>query len=53
LKQKAGQQLFTITPEFGPVPYMPAMPFTQEPTSVQWDNNLFIKKLIQSKFVVE
>jgi hypothetical protein len=52
LKQKAGQQLFTITPEFGPVPYMPAMPFTQEPTSVQWDNNLFIKKLIQSKFTI-
>jgi hypothetical protein len=52
LKQKAGQQLFTITPEFGPVPYMPAMPFTQEPTSVQWDNNLFIKKMLQSKFVI-
>jgi len=48
LKQKAGQQHFTITPEFGPFPYMPVLPFTQEPTSLQWDNNFFIKKLIQS-----
>jgi hypothetical protein len=51
LKQKAGQKVFTITPEFGPVPYMPVMPYTKEPMSVQWDNNLFIKKLVQSKFV--
>lgn len=51
LNQKAGQKVFTITPEFGPVPYMPVMPYTKEPMSVQWDNNLFIKKLLQSKFV--
>jgi len=51
LKQKAGQKVFTITPEFGPVPYMPTMPYTKEPMSVQWDNNLFIKKLVQTKFV--
>jgi hypothetical protein len=51
LKQKAGQKVFTITPEFGPIPYMPVMPYTKEPMSVQWDNNLFIKKLVQSKFV--
>ncbi len=50
LKQKAGQKVFTITPEFGPVPYMPVMPYTKEPMSIQWDNNLFIKKLLQSKF---
>lgn len=49
LKQKAGQKVFTITPEFGPAPYMPLMPYTKEPLSVQWDNNLFIKKMIQSK----
>lgn len=52
LKQKAGEQVLTITPEFGPVPYMPMLPFTQETTSVQWENNLFIKKLMQSKFVI-
>lgn len=52
LKQNAGEQVLTITPEFGPVPYMPMLPFTQETTSVQWENNLFIKKLMQSKFVI-
>jgi hypothetical protein len=49
LKQKTGQKTFTITPEFGPVPYMPVIPFTQEPTSVQWENNLYVKKLMQTK----
>jgi len=36
-------ELFTITPEFGPAPYMPAMPFTQEPLSNQWELNCTMK----------
>jgi hypothetical protein len=38
-----GNELFTITPEFGPAPYMPAMPFTQEPLSNQWELNCSMK----------
>ena len=38
-----GNELFTITPEFGPAPYMPAMPFTQEPLSNQWELNCTMK----------
>lgn len=30
----------TITPEFGPAPYMPALPFTQQPVGNQWHINI-------------
>jgi hypothetical protein len=37
-KQKKAKSI-TITPEFGPAPYMPSMPFTKEPLCNQWDIN--------------
>lgn len=37
-----GRDMLTYTPEFGPVPYMPLVPYTQEPMSKVWDNNLFM-----------
>lgn len=45
LDHKAGQGMkgFTITPEFGPAPYMPAMPFTCEPLCGQWEANVKLK----------
>ncbi|WP_353777263.1 sugar phosphate isomerase/epimerase [Winogradskyella sp. 3972H.M.0a.05] len=33
------KEQFTITPEFGPFPYMPQMPFTQEPLANQEEVN--------------
>jgi len=51
LKKERGQQFFTITPEFGPAPYMPLEPFTQQPLSVQWDNNLFVKDTLKRLLV--
>jgi len=30
---------FTITPEFGPWPYMPSLPYTRQPLSNQWTIN--------------
>ena len=47
LKRQAGQSLFSITPEFGPVPYMPTSPYTQHPLSNQWDNNVFMKDYLK------
>lgn len=39
---------FTITPEFGPAPYMPLAPLTQQPLADQWEINVwmmgFLKK---------
>ncbi len=42
-KRQSGAEYFSITPEFGPAPYMPAEPFTQKPLSSQWDNNVFMR----------
>lgn len=38
-KKQTGWKNFTITPEFGPAPYMPSLPFTQQPIGNQWDIN--------------
>lgn len=35
-----GQETFCVCPEFGPAPYMPALPFTQRPVADQWETNL-------------
>ncbi|MFC6876740.1 sugar phosphate isomerase/epimerase family protein [Flavobacterium myungsuense] len=47
-RKSAGQSLFTISPEFGPVPYMPTSPYTQQPLSNQWDNNVFMKEYLKA-----
>lgn len=39
-KKEKGWTKFTITPEFGPAPYMPALPFTKQPIGNQWEINL-------------
>jgi hypothetical protein len=36
---KKNTKVFTVTPEFGPLPYMPSMPFTQQPLGNQWEIN--------------
>jgi sugar phosphate isomerase/epimerase len=49
-KKKEEVPIMTITPEFGPFPYMPKMPFTKMPISSQWDINLFIKDLLKERY---
>ncbi|WP_264510145.1 sugar phosphate isomerase/epimerase [Flavobacterium sp. N1719] len=46
--QKRGLESFTITPEFGPYPYMPLKPFTREPLASQWDINISMKQFLQN-----
>jgi len=46
--QKNSKSAFiTITPEFGPFPYMPQEPFTKKPLSNQWEINLQMKNYLQ------
>ena len=45
-----GWDTFTITPEFGPYPYMPQAPFTQEALSNQWISNIFIANKLKQNF---
>jgi hypothetical protein len=49
-KQKAGIQKMTITPEFGPAPYMPLLPFTQQPLGNQWEINRKMMERLQTSF---
>jgi hypothetical protein len=47
-----GKRSFTITPEFGPVPYMPTFPHSQKPMVDQWQTNIQIKEMLKRKFTV-
>jgi sugar phosphate isomerase/epimerase len=43
-----GKTLFTITPEFGPYPYMTILPHTQQPIANQWEVNVYMKDMLKS-----
>ena len=49
-QQSIGTEVFTITPEFGPPPYMWVKLNDNEPVSSQWDINVFMKDLLKEKF---
>jgi sugar phosphate isomerase/epimerase len=41
-----GNEVLTITPEFGPLPYMPP----GQPENIQWQNNLYIMNLLKIRY---
>jgi len=51
LHYKKGTPMFTITPEFGPVPYQQAFPYTQKPTADQWNINIWMMELLKERFI--
>jgi hypothetical protein len=46
-----GRASITITPEFGPVPYMPTLPYSNKPLSDQWAVNSNIKSVLNRRLV--
>ena len=42
--------VFTVTTEFGPPPYMHTVPFTKQPLADQWEANVWIMKALKSRF---
>lgn len=48
--RKKGFSIQTIAPEFGPVEYLPTLPFTNKPVSDQWEINLFMKDLLKERY---
>lgn len=40
----------TITPEFGPFPYMFHLPFTGMPVANQWEINVYMKDLLKDRY---
>ncbi len=47
-RKKEGWTEFTITPEFGPYPYMTILPNTHEPIADQWAINHFMKEYLKT-----
>ncbi|MBS7233790.1 hypothetical protein KHA90_22490 [Flavobacterium psychroterrae] len=43
-------EFLTITPEFGPVPYMQTIPFSTMPVSNQWEINVYMMNLLKSRY---
>ncbi|MCK9412560.1 MAG: hypothetical protein M0Q53_09685 [Prolixibacteraceae bacterium] len=41
--------IFYICPEFGPAPYMPTLPFTQQSVANQWDINIEMMKYLKKE----
>jgi sugar phosphate isomerase/epimerase len=42
--------VLTITPEFGPYPYMVHLPFTNQPITSQWEVNEYMMNLLRKKY---
>jgi hypothetical protein len=49
---RAGASYCTITPEFGPNPYMPSLPYTRQPLADQWDLKCCHDGVTQNKILV-
>jgi hypothetical protein len=49
-RRAGGASSFTITPEFGPPPYLPVLPHTREPLSDQWAINIHMMDLLRKRY---
>ncbi len=47
-RQNDGWADFTITPEFGPYPYMTYLPYSNQPIANQWEINVFMMQYLKS-----
>jgi sugar phosphate isomerase/epimerase len=48
-KKKEGR-LMTFLTEFGPVDYMPALPYTRQPLANQWEINVYMKDVLKKRY---
>lgn len=50
LRRAAGAGLLTMTPEFGPAPYLQTLPYTGQPTVDQWQLNVAMLQLLRARY---
>ena len=43
----------TVTSEFGPSTYMPALPYTQQPVADQWQANVYMMNALKQRLGIE
>lgn len=48
--EEKGSAVLPITTEFGPPPYMPVLPRTQQSAASQWDLNIHMLELLQHRY---
>lgn len=46
----SGSTLLTFLTEFGPVDYLPALPYTRQPVANQWDINTYMLQLLRKRY---
>lgn len=49
-RREEGFEQLTITPEFGPPPYMPTLPYSKTPVANQWEINLFMMDFLKKRY---
>lgn len=50
LRRAAGAPRMTMTPEFGPVPYTPTLPYSQQEVSDAWELNVAMLALLRARY---
>ncbi len=48
-RRAAGAESMPIAPEFGPAPYLPALPYTCQPVADQWAINVHMMELLRAE----
>jgi len=49
-KLEGAGAMLTITPEFGPFPYMVSLPFTKQPITNQWEVNAYMMRVLRERY---
>lgn len=49
-RKKKENALLTVTPEFGPFPYMVPLPETGKPITDQWEVNVYMMELLRKRY---
>lgn len=49
-KITAGSTMLTFLTEFGPMDYMPALPYTRQPIANQWEINVHMLQLLRERY---
>lgn len=50
IEKKKTSEIMTITPEFGPYPYMMLLPHTQQPVADQWEINVYMLNMLKRRY---
>ncbi|MES2457798.1 MAG: sugar phosphate isomerase/epimerase [Bacteroidota bacterium] len=50
VERKRNDKVLTISPEFGPYPYMVELPYTGQPVADQWSVNVWIMNLLRARY---